>query len=90
MNQVMAYAIVWDKKAVTFLKKIDKKDAQRIIRKVNDIVDDPEHFLEPLAGISGYKLRIGDYRAIIGLNKPGRVIDVLLIGHRKNIYDRID
>lgn len=49
-----------------------------------------KYFLEPLAGISGYKPRIGDYRAIIGLDKPGKVIDVLLVGHRKNIYDRMD
>ena len=82
----MNYDIKWDKKARDFLGKIKREDAQRIIRKVNNIVNDPEHYLEPLIEIDGYKLRVGDYRAIIDLNKTNKIIEVLLIGHRKNIY----
>ena len=82
----MIYTIRWDKKAKEFLKKIDKTNAQRIIKKINSIIDDPKHYLESLVDIEGYKLRMGNYRAIIDLDKNKKLIDVLLVGHRKDIY----
>ena len=82
----MSYIIRWDKKAKEFLNKIGKANAQRIIKKVNDIVDCPRHYLEFLVDIEGYKLRIGDYRALIDLDESNKLIDVLLVGHRRDVY----
>ncbi|MBI5158597.1 type II toxin-antitoxin system RelE/ParE family toxin [Candidatus Micrarchaeota archaeon] len=84
----MAYEIRWDEKAREFLRKIQFEDAQRIIRKVNGIADFPEHYLGSLVEVKAYKLRVGDYRAIIDLDKNNKIISVLFIGHRKNIYDK--
>lgn len=42
--------------------------------------------METLTGIEGYKLRIGDYRALIALDENTKIIDVLFIEHRKEIY----
>ncbi|MEM4258797.1 MAG: type II toxin-antitoxin system RelE/ParE family toxin [Candidatus Thermoplasmatota archaeon] len=39
-----------------------------------------------LVGDPGYKLRVGDYRVILEIEKEKLVILVLIIGHRKNIY----
>ena len=85
----MSYEIIWDKKALDFLRKIHKDDAKRVIKKVNSIVDDPKHYLETLAEIKSYKLRIGDYRALIDLNEDKKTLSVVLIGHRKDIYKYI-
>ncbi|MBI2139404.1 type II toxin-antitoxin system RelE/ParE family toxin [Candidatus Woesearchaeota archaeon] len=82
----MSYQIAWDEQAREFLRKIHKPDAQRIIRKVNSIIEDPFHFLERLVEISGYKLRIGDYRALIDVHEENNSISVVYIGHRKDIY----
>nr|WP_231186385.1 type II toxin-antitoxin system RelE/ParE family toxin [Haladaptatus sp. DYF46] len=35
-----------------------------------------------------YKLRAGDYRAIITWNRNDDVLIVEAVGHRRNIYDR--
>lgn len=86
----MRYTIRWDKKAKEFLEKIDKTNAQRIIKKVNSIVDDPGHYIEFLVDINGYKLRIGDYRALIGLDEDKKLIDIVLVGHRKDIYQYVN
>ena len=65
----MSYKIIWDPKVHDFLRKINKEDAKRIIKKVNGIVEDPKHYLETLVEIKSYKLRIGDYRALIDLDE---------------------
>ena len=86
----MTYEIIWDKKVREFLKKTEKRTAQRIIKKVNSIVENPIHFLNTLVDIDAYKLRIGDYRALIELNEASKSINVLYVGHRKNFYKSID
>jgi len=47
----------------------------------------PRHFCERLAGRAEYKVRIGDYRAIVEI-WPG-VIKVLYVDHRENVYGRL-
>jgi len=64
------------------------EDARRIVKKVNSIVDFPEHYLEELVELKAYKLRVGDYRLIIDLDKNNKTISIVFIGHRKNVYDR--
>ena len=35
---------------------------------------------------TAYKLRIGDYRVIIDLEKDKLIVLIIKIGHRKNVY----
>ena len=60
--------------------------ADRVKQKLRRAGENPEHFLEPLKGVPEYKLRIGDYRAIIEWRKPDAELRVQKIGHRKDIY----
>lgn len=85
----MNYNIAWDEKAREFLRKIHPPDAQRIIKKVNSIVDEPFHYLEILVDIKSYKLRVGDYRILIDVEENKRILSVVLIGHRKDIYQYV-
>jgi mRNA-degrading endonuclease RelE of RelBE toxin-antitoxin system len=43
-------------------------------------------YLEKLRGDPGFKLRAGDYRALIDIEE--NIIAVRVVGHRKNIYKR--
>ena len=47
-----------------------------------------EHRLDPLSGYPYYKLRAGDYRAIITWDRDADVLVVEAVGHRRNVYDR--
>ena len=85
----MTYQITWDEKTRDFLRKLNKPDAQRIVKKVNSIVEDPQHYLESLVGLECYKLRIGDYRVLVDVNESTKNISVLLIGHRREIYQYV-
>lgn len=78
------HEIIFDRKAIEFLNKLPKEIRKRIYNKIISTKDNPFHFYEKLKGRNEYKLRIGDYRAIVDISKER--IEVLIIGHRKNIY----
>jgi len=83
------YKIIFDNKAFEFLEKLDKKNRERIFNKIMSTKEDPFHFFEKLTKRDLYKLRVGDYRVLADISKNEIKILVLLIGHRKNIYDKI-
>jgi mRNA interferase RelE/StbE len=80
------YSIQIEKNAENFLKKIQKKDAEIILKKIYSIRDNPFRFLRRLKGHKLWRLRIADYRAIVDVIISMNKIIVVRIGHRKNIY----
>ena len=71
------------------LKKITKKDTEIILKKIYSIKKNPLHFIERLSGVNLWKLRIGDYRVVMMIDTKNEIINVIKIGHRKNIYKRL-
>ena len=80
------YSIQIEKNAEDFLKKLQKKDAEIILNKIYFIRENPFRYLKRLQGEKLWRLRIGDYRAIIDIVISMNKIIVIRIGHRKNIY----
>tara|TARA_Y100000310_G_scaffold293782_1_gene323637 strand:+ start:9520 stop:9771 length:252 start_codon:yes stop_codon:yes gene_type:complete len=70
------------------LKKLNKDILTTILRKIDSIKDDPLRHIERLKNSPLWKLRIGDYRAILILNTKNEEIHVLKIGHRKGVYKK--
>jgi mRNA interferase RelE/StbE len=70
-----------------FLKKLQKKDAEIILNKIYSIKENPYRFLKRLQGEKLWRLRIGDYRAVVDVIVSMNKIIVVRIGHRKNVYD---
>jgi mRNA interferase RelE/StbE len=81
------YNLIFEKKALDFISKLEKEIRERIWNKLQQCKEDPFRFLEHLEEIEGYKLRIGDYRLIIDIDNSNKTLKVLKVGHRKNIYD---
>ena len=79
------YSIYIEKNAEDSLKKLQKKDTETILRKIYSIRDNPFRFLKRLQGEKLWRLRIGDYRAIIDVIISLNKIVVVRIGHRKNV-----
>ena len=80
------YSIQIEKNAEDFLKKLQKKDAEIILNKIYSIRENPFRYLKRLQGEKLWRLRIGDYRAVIDVIVSMNKIMVIRIGHRKNIY----
>ena len=83
------YEAVFDPEALDFLEKSEKQLAKRIWDKIMSAKENPHHFFERLAERKDYKLRIGDYRAIADIDDSRKKIEIILIGHRKNVYQHI-
>jgi len=82
------YKLIFEKRALESLNKFEKFIKERIWNKLQLCKENPFRFLEPLVEIQGFKLRIGDYRVIIDVDNKERILKILKIGHRKNIYER--
>ena len=82
------YKLIFEKKVLQYLNKLDPGLKSRIWNKLQECKGDPFRFLEPLIKIKGFKLRVGDYRIIIDVQNELRILNILKIGHRKNIYDK--
>lgn len=80
------YEIKFGKKALEEWSKFEHDLKERIWNKLQACKENPFHFLEHLEDMEGYKLRIGDYRAIIDIDNSLKIIWVLKVGHRKNVY----
>ena len=84
----MTFEVRWDAKARGFLRKADRQVSERIVKKVDAIKENPMLFLESLRQINSFKLRIGDYRAIIDMDTANKILSVRYIDHRENVYKR--
>ena len=73
--------------AKTFLKKLQKDDAEIILKKIYSVRENPFRYLKRLQGEKLWRLRIMDYRAIVDVVVYMNKIIVIRIGHRKNIYN---
>ncbi|MEM5809775.1 MAG: hypothetical protein QW156_02695 [Candidatus Aenigmatarchaeota archaeon] len=51
--------------------------------------DNPFHFLEHYEGQDFYKLRIGDYHALVDIDFENKIIKIRVFDYRKRIYKRI-
>jgi len=82
------YSIKWRPKALDGLRKLPKEISKRIVKRVDLAKEDPRHFLEKLVDDPGYKIRAGDYRAIIDILEEDKILAVRVVGHRRNIYKK--
>ena len=85
----MTYQIFFTEKALKQLKKLEKNDKKRIIKSLERIRIRPESYITKLIDDPGYRLRVGEYRIILDIEKEKLIILVLMIGHRKNIYKKL-
>ena len=81
------YRIVFEKKALHDLNKLEIKVKERIWNKLQGCKENPFRFFEKLVETQGFKLRVGDWRVVADILRERKVIVVLKIGHRKNVYD---
>jgi len=84
----MGFEIVWDPKALKDLEKLPREFASRIIAKIDDAGTNPKRYAEQLVGISGYKIRAGDYRIFVGISYNPNKLKVMAIKHRREAYKK--
>ncbi|MBI2026887.1 MAG: type II toxin-antitoxin system RelE/ParE family toxin [Deltaproteobacteria bacterium] len=70
------------------LKQISSRDQKKIMRKIQELEENPRPFgLKKLVAEENlYRIRVGDYRIIYQIQDKILLILVIKIGHRKDIY----
>lgn len=84
----MVFEIIWSESAIRQLKKLDRTVARRIFDKVGQLAESPHRFVQKLVNSPYYRLRVGNYRAILDIQGNLLRILVLKVGSRDSIYDR--
>jgi mRNA interferase RelE/StbE len=82
----LVYGIVFSEKARRQFLKLAKDMQIRIINSLDRIKIRPEAYVTKLVGDPAYKLRVGDYRVIMDMDRGKLAILIIKVGHRKNIY----
>ena len=85
----MSYGIVFSDNAFKQLKKLEPEIQERIIKVLERIRIRPESFVTKLVGDPGFRLRVGEYRVIVDIDKDKLLILVIKIGHRSRIYKKM-
>ncbi|KAB2841108.1 MAG: type II toxin-antitoxin system RelE/ParE family toxin [Melioribacteraceae bacterium] len=85
-----SYKILWKKSALKELKKINGNLILKIVTTVENLSKNP--FPNGVKKLETseftYRIRVGDYRIIYSLLEKELVIEIIRIGHRKEIYRR--
>ena len=84
----MHYQLIIKPKAVKALEKINEPDYSNIKATIYSLADNPRpHGYKKLKGRDGYRIRAGDYRIIYNIFDKILTVDVVNLGHRKDIYE---
>lgn len=81
----MSFEVKFSSKAVKFLRSLDKDILDRIKKKFEIVSQEPFRYLEHFEG-DGYKLRIGDFRAIIDVDDGRKILFVRVFDKRGRVY----
>ncbi len=65
-----------------------KRDRQRIVSRIQALGTEPRPAgCEKLAGASGlYRIRQGHYRVVYLVNDDQRIVEIVKVGHRREVY----
>ncbi len=84
----MNFVILWDPKAVSQLRKLPKNISSRSVKKIR-LVGETGIGLEVLKEHEyGFKIRIGDYRALCDVYYNPSTIVIRIVEHRKKVYKK--
>ena len=77
-----------EKSVVKYLEKINDPFYSKIKLAILKLAKDPRpHGYKQLKGTDAYRIRVGDYRIIYNIFDDILTIEIIDLGHRKNIYN---
>lgn len=82
-----SYKVLICKPAEKELKRISKPDLQRVAVKISSLSVQPRPVgSEKLAGNDRYRIRQGDWRIVYGIDDAAKMVTIIKIGHRREVY----
>ena len=79
--------IVSSRSAEKEILSLEKKLSQRIANKISLLENDPYPIgSKKLSDKEEYRIRIGDYRVVYSIDKKSKIITIIKVKHRREIY----
>jgi mRNA interferase RelE/StbE len=83
----MSYEVLILRRAQKELADLPKGDYERVRDAVAALAENPRPAgCKKLVGREGWRIRLGDYRAIYEIDDAQQKVTVLHIGHRRDVY----
>ena len=82
----MTYKIIFQKAAVKFLKKQDKKTQERLLLAINRLPKGTD--IKKLQGCDMYRMRVGSIRVLYTIDNTIEIISIENIDNRGDVYKR--
>ena len=81
------YKITVKKSAAKGLADIPQKALRKIIKRIRSFAQNPRPAgSQKLSSQQYYRIRQGDYRIVYSLDDENLIVDIVKIGHRREIY----
>jgi mRNA interferase RelE/StbE len=83
----VSYSVVLKREAEKELRKVPPPDLQRIVRRIAALGAEPRPVgSQKLSTLERYRLRQGDWRVVYEIEDQARLVTVVKIGHRREVY----
>lgn len=63
--------------AIETLRNLDDQRSDRIVSKLEAVVEFPDYYLDPLTNVPGYRLRVGDFRVVVDWDRENGMLYVV-------------
>jgi mRNA interferase RelE/StbE len=84
----MSYQVKIDRKVLKRLEKIPEPFYKSLKDSILELGDEPRpNGYIKLKGRAGYRIRVGNYRVIYEIEDSIKIVEVLDVGHRGDIYE---
>ena len=87
----MTYQVSILPPALKAISKLDRTTRDRIMAAIDDLANDPRPTqVEKLAKYELWRVRVGDYRIVYEVDDRSRLVAVVRVGNRRDIYQLLD
>ena len=82
------YRVVISRRVRKQLQRLDRADQRRIGAALDLLGDNPRPpRCRPITGLDDtYRVRVGDYRIVYSIHDDVRIVAIIRIGHRRDVY----
>lgn len=84
----MPYSLNFSRQAFKELETINEPYYSKVKLAISNLINDPrpQGYIK-LKGRNGYRIRVNEYRIIYEIFDQELIIEVIALGHRKDIYE---
>ena len=85
----MSYSVYIKRSAEKELDRLDDKSHERLLERILQLKENPrpEGSIK-LGGQENYRIRNGEFRAVYSVDDANKIVEVIKIANRKDIYKR--